>query len=96
MGCAGHSIGTDQANLRRQWGDCISTAVTRLDDRKTDPISMAYGVVPICHSIYNDLIEAMVYGYLTDSGRANMRAEMRSGEVKLATSAVLAHRNPQH
>jgi hypothetical protein len=34
--------------VRNAWGDCIMQAITRLDDGKSDPLSVAVGVAPQC------------------------------------------------
>lgn len=77
---------------REAWGDCVLHAVQRLDDGRTDPVSIAAGVSPKCAVEYARLSEAMISENFTERGQANMRNLMRDGEIKLITSAVLTHR----
>lgn len=73
-------------------GDCVRKHVALLDDGKSDPISIAYGVAPSCASLYNELTQDMVHQNITEGGQAAMRERMRDGEIRLITAAVLAHR----
>lgn len=81
-----------QDSARAAWGTCIAREVDRLDDGKTDPVSIAYGVAPQCAALYNELTQAAVRQYYTEAGQANMRAEMRNGELRLVTAAVVTRR----
>lgn len=67
-------------------------AISRLDDGKTDPASMAYGVSPQCSTEYNRLTEAMISEMSTENGQTYMRGKMADEEVRLTTSAVLSYR----
>lgn len=46
VGCA--TTEADQKAAKNQWGDCITSAVTRMDDGRTDPFSLAIGISPMC------------------------------------------------
>jgi hypothetical protein len=81
--------------LQTAYGDCVMAAVIRVDDGKTDPVSMAYGIAPQCGVLYQQLTEAEVSQFITDVGQANMRRVMRDKEVQVVTSAILIHRSKQ-
>jgi hypothetical protein len=90
-GCA-TTTAVDENTVRADWGDCIMRAVARLDDGKSDPASVAFGIAPQCSVLYARLTEIMVGKNITDQGQAAMRAQMRAGEVQLITSAILTYR----
>ena len=67
-------------------------AVTRLDDGKSDPASIAMGVAGACAGQYAMLSNTMQGEMITERGQAYMRDQMRTNELRLATSAVLTYR----
>ena len=92
LALAGCATAADKDDARKAWGDCVMSAVARLDDGKTDPVSVAYGVAPQCAVQYDRLSQMMVRENITDAGQANMRQLMKDGEVKMITSAILTYR----
>jgi hypothetical protein len=80
-------------NLRDAWGDCIMAAVIRMDDGKTDPVSLAYGIAPQCGGIYQRFSEAEVGNYFTENGQRAQRQLWKEKEVQMVTSAILIHRS---
>jgi hypothetical protein len=74
------------------WGDCVMGAVIRMDDGKTDPVSLAYGIDPQCGVQYQRLSEAEVGNYFTENAQTAQRQLWREKEVQMVTSAVLIHR----
>jgi hypothetical protein len=89
-GCAASEQQVD--NLNSAWGACIADVVARMDDGKTDPVSLAYGIAPQCAVAYQRLSEAEVSRYITENGQAAQRQLWRDKEVQMITSAVLIHR----
>lgn len=89
---AGCATAADKDAARNAWADCIARAVDRLDDGRTDPVSIAVGVAPQCAGQYQRFSEMMIAENITEGGQANMRRQMRDGEIKLVTSAVLTRR----
>lgn len=67
-------------------------AVARLDDGKSDPLSIAHGVGPQCASLYATLSQVHLKEFYTEGGRRNMRRLLDEGELKLITSAILTYR----
>jgi hypothetical protein len=74
------------------WSDCIMHAIARLDDGKSDPTSVAYGLAPQCAALYQQFTEAMVRDNITERSQAAMRDRARSEELRLITSAILTYR----
>jgi hypothetical protein len=74
------------------WSECIMRAVARLDDGKSDPASVAYGIAPQCAAMYQQFTETMVGGAVTENAQAYMRSETQAQEIRLITSAVLTYR----
>ena len=70
-------------------------AVKRFDDGRSDPASVAMGVAGACAGQYALLSDAMANGMLTENSQAYMRSQMRSEELRLATTAVLTYRASQ-
>lgn len=52
-------VTADQSQgLQAAYADCVAAAVARMDDGRTDPVSLAYGIAPMCAVQYNRLTEA--------------------------------------
>jgi hypothetical protein len=64
-----------------------------MDDGKTDPVSVAYGVAPQCSGIYERLVEAQVGQMITDNAQIAQRRFVKDQELKLITSEILAQRS---
>jgi hypothetical protein len=79
-------------SLMDAWGDCVMAAVIRMDDGRTDPVSLAYGIAPQCGVQYQRLSEAEVGNYFTENAQAAQRQLWREKEVQMVTSAILTHR----
>lgn len=93
-GCAaGASQDQQIAVARQQWGDCVMDEVKRLDDGKTDPVSLAVGIAPRCKPQYLALTQVMAAPMVTQRGDYEMRQEMRQGEIQLVTAAIVSWRS---
>jgi hypothetical protein len=68
-------------------------AVSQLDDGKTDPLSIAFGLSPRCAAQYNKLTEIMVRQAWTENGQNYARQIWKDQELKLITSAILTYRS---
>src|SRR5580765_566118 len=88
--CASSKVKLDAAS--NAWGDCIWQAVSQLDDGKSDPSSVALGISPRCGVLYNELTQLSVGQFFTEGGQANAQREMRAGEIRLITAAILTYR----
>jgi hypothetical protein len=95
-GCAGMNgvpNESGRAAATSAYGDCVNQAVSRMDDGKTDPVSMAYGIAPQCAVQYQVLSQIMIRENFTENGQIAMRQQMRDGELRLVTSAIITHRS---
>lgn len=90
VGC---STAADRDSARAAWSSCIDQAIQRLDDGRTDPVSMATGIAPHCAMQYQRLTDRMVGANITARGQADMRLMMREEEIKLVTAAVVSSRS---
>lgn len=88
-GCAGPDR---SGELLDTWHACIVSAVNQLDDGKTDPMSVAYGVQPRCAGYYQQVVQAQVAQMLTENSQIAQRQFVQSQELKLITNQVLSHR----
>lgn len=89
---AGCATQGDRDSARDAYGDCVARAVARLDDGRTDPVSMAVGIAPACAVEYQRLSELMIRSQVTDNSQVDMRRQMRDGEIRLVTAAIIARR----
>jgi hypothetical protein len=80
-------------SLMDVWGDCVMGAVIRMDDGKTDPVSLAYGIAPQCATQYQRFTESELSNYITENGQRAQRQLWKEKEVQMITSAVLIHRS---
>jgi hypothetical protein len=74
------------------YGDCVMHAVARLDDGKSDPMSIAYGIAPQCAGLYQAVTDSVTRGMITEAGIAATRERARATELRIITSAVLTYR----
>jgi hypothetical protein len=42
----------EKAAVEQPWTDCVARAINRLDDGKSDPVSIAYRIEPLCAVLY--------------------------------------------
>jgi hypothetical protein len=78
-------------SLMDAWGDCVMAAVIRMDDGRTDPVSLAYGIAPQCAVQYQRFTEELG-NYITERGTAIQRQMWKEKEVQMVISAVLIYR----
>ena len=64
-------------------------------DGRSDPASIAMGVAGACSGQYSQLSIQMQNEMITDKGQTYMQDQMRSNELRLATTAVLTYRSSQ-
>jgi hypothetical protein len=87
---------TTQQGVRRAaqdaYWDCVVAAVKRLDNGDSDPASIAVGVAGACSGQYARLASTAVDEMSTKKGQLDVREQMRSEELRLATTAVLTYR----
>ncbi|HJY86875.1 MAG TPA: hypothetical protein VKE24_08565 [Candidatus Acidoferrales bacterium] len=81
----------EQESVPTAWGDCVANVV-RLDDGKSDPVSIAYGIAPQRGELHAQLTNIMVSHNITENGQIATRERMKSGEVQMITSAILTFR----
>jgi hypothetical protein len=91
--CATAQPSTRSVAAAKVWGDCVMATVIRMDDGRTDPVSMAYGISPQCAVAYNEWTEAMMAENWTPGGKDAARERARASEIRLITSAILIHRS---
>jgi hypothetical protein len=77
---------------KQAFADCVSHTVAQMDDGRSDPMSIAYGVEPVCAPQYEALTELEVGAMITENAQDYMRNFMSSHELELITLAVLTHR----
>jgi hypothetical protein len=85
----------ERQSIQHDWQVCIMRAVKQLDDGRSDPTSIAYGIAPQCAVLYQQFTDAMVGENITEGGQAHMAGLMRTNELKMITSAILIHRAAQ-
>jgi hypothetical protein len=93
-GCAALTTSdSDLAAASKVWGDCIAAAVIRLDDGRSDPVSVATGIAPACVVQYQHWTDLMVGVAISQNGKEYARQTMKDQEIKAITSAILIRRS---
>jgi hypothetical protein len=96
-GCAtGQRPSPSSASAEKVWGDCVVAAVIRMDDGRTDPLSLAHGIAPQCAVAHNEWSEAMIKENSTPQGQDAARERVNSSEIPFITSAIHIHRSKKH
>ena len=96
-GCAtGQRPSPSSAAAEKVWGDCVVAAVIRMDDGRTDPLSLAHGIAPQCAVAHNEWSEAMIKENSTPEGQDAARERVNSSEIQFIKSAILIHRSKKH
>jgi len=75
-----------------EWVNCLTSAVERFDDGRSDAASVASGIAPVCAASYRVLVTALVCNAPTPHAQLALSQNSDALEQKLATSAVLAYR----
>jgi hypothetical protein len=96
-GCAtGQQPSPSSASAEKVWGDCVVAAVIRMDDGRTDPLSLAHAIAPQCAVAHNEWSEAMIKENGTPQGQDAARERVNSSEIQFIKSAILIHRSKKH
>ena len=77
------------------WGDCVRSAVERVDDGKTDPMSVADGISAMCAAFYGKVRQSQIkvrQSSGTQKGQESTTANLKEGELRMIVSAILDHR----
>jgi hypothetical protein len=92
-GCATeYATDAELKEVAGPWDDCVWNAVSRLDDSKLDPVSIAYGIEPICAAQYEHIIQTALKGMTSIEAQSSVRHMYQDGEIKQITSAILIYR----
>jgi hypothetical protein len=75
------------------YNDCVLRSVARLDDGKSDPVSVAYLVQPTCAALYEKLTQTVVSRITTQKGKDDARAMYKDGEIRAITNAIYIYRS---
>jgi hypothetical protein len=84
---------SSQSAVEEAYATCAMDAARRLDDGFSDPAKIAMGVAGACSGQYARLAQAMAEPGRTENGHAYVRDQMRTEELRFATTAVLTYRN---
>lgn len=93
MGCVqqGATDAEKHATLRA-WVSCIRHAADQLDDGRSDPVSIAFGIEPVCAGLYGQFTEAIVASEKTEDAMSDLRKLYATQELPLITTVVLIRR----
>lgn len=92
---AGCITAAESDAITKAYADCIWDVVVRMDDGKTDPVSLAYGIAPQCAVEYRRVTEVLLNRMITQSGQIAAEQTMKDQELRGVTSAILIHRSKQ-
>ena len=74
------------------WGDCVRSAVERVDDGKTDPMSVADGISAMCAAFYDKVRQSQIKVRQSSGTQKGQDANLKEGELRMIVSAILDHR----
>ena len=74
------------------WGDCVRSAVERVDDGKTDPMSVADGISAMCAAFYDKVRASQIKVRQSSGAQKGQDANLKEGELRMIVSAILDHR----
>ena len=77
------------------WGDCVRSAVERVDDGKSDPMNAAAGISAMCAAFYNKVRQSQIKVRQfsgTQKGQESTDANLKEGDLRMIVSAILDHR----
>jgi hypothetical protein len=74
------------------WHDCVMSAVERVDDGNTDPMSVASVISPMCATAYDKFRKLQMTAMPTRQGQESMSATLKEGELRMIVSTIVAHR----
>ena len=74
------------------WGDCVRSAVERVDDGKTDPMSVADGISAMCAKFYDKVRQSQIKVRQSSGTQKGQDANLKEGELRMSVSAILDHR----
>jgi hypothetical protein len=73
--------------------DCVLGSVARLDDGKSDPVSIASEVQPTCAVLYEKLTQTVVNRAKTQKSKDDVRRMYKDGEMRAITNAIFVYRS---
>ena len=93
-GCAPAPWATDseKAAAEHPWLDCVLQAIARLDDGKSDPVSIAYGIEPSCAVLYQKVIQTNLKSLRTDAGLRYGQRLYNDMELQTIAAGILTYR----
>lgn len=74
------------------WISCVRQAADQLDDGRSDPVSIAFGIEPVCAGLYGQFTEAVVASVTTEDAMSDLRRLYASQELPLIATVVLIRR----
>jgi hypothetical protein len=74
------------------WVSCVRHAADQLDDGRSDPVSVAFGIEPLCAGLYGQFTEANVAAEATEAAMSDLRRRYASQELPLITTVILTGR----
>ena len=77
------------------WGDCVRSAVERVDDGKSDPMNVAAGISAMCAAFYDKVRQSQIKVRQSSGAQKDqesMSANVKEGELRMIVSAILDHR----
>jgi hypothetical protein len=84
---------TEKEAAEDAYNDCVLQSVARLDDGKSDPVSIANQVQPTCAVLYEKLTQTVVNRTATQKRKDDARAMYKDGEIRAIANAVLIYRS---
>jgi TPR repeat protein len=95
-GCASPAATDTATDMEKEagksWVSCIHDAIVRLDDGTSDPVSIAYGIEPLCATFYEKSVEYITQTATTPEAILYARNLANDNELHLISSFILTTR----
>lgn len=90
-------IRQENEDAARAYVGCLKTAAVRLDDRKSDPATIALGAMSACGGQFETNVNVHSK-YLEDymAGRAKVASALRETSIEIVVGLVLENRRNRH
>jgi hypothetical protein len=94
-GCSQPATDAETAAVNKAFTDCVWTATTQLDDGKSDPVSVAYGIEAACAVQYEQVIQTALKGVMNARSVPVVRQKWEDHELQMIVPAILVYRRSQ-
>lgn len=90
--CSHPATDAEMTAVNKAFVDCVWTSTTQLDDGKSDPVSVAYGIEASCGVQSDQAMKILLQGARTAASVVAGREMWEDNELKVVVDAILIYR----